>query len=356
MNFYTLMQCDALTLKNMIKKQTEKKEKRKIILAFILKNILCISFCMTVVILYSILFGTENSIAGVVVLIAVLVFRFVDLGVNKVNGVINVGIIFLIYTFFPYLSNKVNFALGFFIDLLAITVLLILSCHNMLMSNQSTVILSYLLLQGYDVTPEQFKNRAMSLVFGGIVVCIIYYVKHKNKKYRRSIKDLFLEFSFLSFRGRWQIKLALSLSTLILFGRILGLERIMWLGIACLSVLQPSVEKMNIRLKHRPMYVVVGCILFILGSFILPTPIFEQIGILGGLMTGFSGTYQWQTVFNCFGGLSNAVASLGLPMAILLRIVYNTVGSIYAVIFSKIFDLFVNKLSCEKTKDLMRKI
>lgn len=350
MRFYDMMQRDPLSLKNMIREEENKKEKRKIKTAFVTKNILCIAFCMIVVIGFSVIFGSENSIVGVVSILGILVFRSVDLGVNKISGTINIAIMFVIYAFSPYISNTIHPALSFFVNIISIAILLILTCHNLLMSNQSTVILSYLLIQGYNVTPAQFPMRVKSVLFGGLIVCIIYFVKHRHKDYRRSTKDLFLEFHHLSFRGRWQIKVAVSLSIVMLCGRLLSLDRTMWLCIACLSVLHPDVDQMYSRLKTRPIFVIVGCILFIAGFYIFPPALFEQIGIVGGLMTGFSGTYQWQTVFNCFGGLSTAISVLGLPMAIFLRIVYNIIGSVFAVIFSKLFDTITNKITCKKQK------
>lgn len=344
MKFYDLLQCGTIQMKNMIKNEKDKNEKKRLIIAFILKNIFCIAFCMAVVILYTILFGAENSIAGVVVLIAILVFRFVDLGVNLKSGIAGIAIIFSIYAFLPYLSNILNPSIAIFIDFFAIMLLLIISCHNILMSNQSVVVMSYLLLQGYNVTSYQFPKRAFCLILGGAVICTIYYFKHKNKTYRRNLKDLFLEYHHMSFRGKWQLKLSLALCTIIFLGRILSFDRVMWLGFACLSVMHPDSKTMYKRLLHRPIFVFIGCIFFIAGFYILPPFLFEQIGMIGGLIVGFCGSYQWQTVFNCFGGLASAITVLGLPLAIVYRITHNLIGSVYGVLVNFLFDKIFNKV------------
>ena len=62
------------------------------------------------------------------------------------------------------------------------------------------------------------------------------------------------------------------------------------------------------------------------------------MGIIGGIMVGFSSTYQWQTVFNCFGALSTSIPILGLEEAIIFRIVNNLFGSIYTKVFNKLFN------------------
>ena len=77
---------------------------------------------------------------------------------------------------------------------------------------------------------------------------------------------------------------------------------------------------------------------------ILPKEFSSLIGILGGIMCGFSATYKWQTVFNTFGGLTSAVPILGLEIAIIFRIVNNVFGAIYGRLFSKIFDKIEEKI------------
>jgi hypothetical protein len=62
------------------------------------------------------------------------------------------------------------------------------------------------------------------------------------------------------------------------------------------------------------------------------------IGMMGGIMVGFSATYKWQTVFNVFGALSSAVPILGLPVAVIFRIVDNVFGALYGKFFSRLFD------------------
>ena len=50
MSFYQAMQLGAINLKPLIKETEDKKLKQKYITAFVLKNILCLLFCIFVVI------------------------------------------------------------------------------------------------------------------------------------------------------------------------------------------------------------------------------------------------------------------------------------------------------------------
>ena len=79
MSFYQAMQLGAVNLKPLIKNTEDKKLKQKYIIAFVLKNILCILFCIFVVTSFSNIFGNENSVVGVVTVLALLTFRFSNL-------------------------------------------------------------------------------------------------------------------------------------------------------------------------------------------------------------------------------------------------------------------------------------
>ena len=70
---------------------TDKKEKRRHILIYNFKVYLVMVFCVAVVTLYSKLTGSENSVVGVTVLLAVLVLRQADFGIKTTHGLLSVS-------------------------------------------------------------------------------------------------------------------------------------------------------------------------------------------------------------------------------------------------------------------------
>ena len=110
MTFYQAMQLGAERLKPMIKNEEDKKTKQKYLGAFILKNILCILFCMLVVVFFSSFFGSENSMV---------------LGV------------FMIYAICPYLASNSNHFVGFVINFVSILSIIIFTCNNMMYANHT---------------------------------------------------------------------------------------------------------------------------------------------------------------------------------------------------------------------------
>lgn len=344
MNFYQQLQLNQAGSKRLIKESGIGKEKIQRTAIYIFKVLLTVSFCFLFVTLFSILFGNENSIVGVVTLLCLLVMRQADFGIDAKHSLAVLAIIFGIFAVGPHISSTLSPLGAFAVNLLCIFGIVLVSCHNLIMSNHSTFVLCYLLLQGYDVSGEAFHMRLLGLLLGGIIVTVVFYINHKDLKCPCKFSNLFADFNIASLRSQWQIKFALTLSMLMLFLDLLGFGRIMWAGIAAMSLMSPQTSDMLARIKWRAPGNVLGCILFLGLWFILPEGIFQYIGIIGGICIGFSAKYSWQTIFNSFGALYIASGIFGVPLAIFLRIFHNAVASIFSIISDKVFHLITGAL------------
>ena len=74
MTFYQELQLNQAGSKNLLKKSETVKEKSYHILVYLIKIAVTMAFCFLFVTIFSILFGNENSIVGVVVLLCLMVF------------------------------------------------------------------------------------------------------------------------------------------------------------------------------------------------------------------------------------------------------------------------------------------
>ena len=79
MTFYQELQLNQAGSKKMLKTSGTGKEKAYHMLVYLVKIALTMIFCFGFVTVFSILFGNENSIVGVVVLLCLMVFRNADL-------------------------------------------------------------------------------------------------------------------------------------------------------------------------------------------------------------------------------------------------------------------------------------
>ena len=349
MTFYQELQLSSTGSKQLIRNTAEPKEKRRHILIYNFKVYLVMAFCVAVVTLFTRLTGSDNSVVGVTVLLAVLVLRQADFGIRTSHGLLSITGIFGILMTAPRIANMLSPLPAFAVNAVAILLLMTLGCHNVIMYNHSTFVLGYLLLLGYDVTGAAYVKRVEGLVAGMILCMVVFYKNQKNRPYRRTFPDLFREFDMTSARTRWYLKLTFIVSSAMLIMNLLGLPRAMWAGIACMSVCLPFTDDCVARSGKRWQFNIVGCLLFIVLYLVLPKSMYPYIGMIGGIGVGYSAGYAWQTVFNTFGALSIAAGLFGMPAAVALRIGANVFGALYTVVCNKVIDRIAVKFSTYQT-------
>ena len=347
MTFYQELQLNQAGSKAVIRNCTDKKEKLRHIAIYLFKIFITMVFCMAVVIGFSKIFGNGNSIVGVVVLLCVMAFRFADFGIRTPHAMGALVIMFAILPFGPRLANAGGLAQEFLVNTVCILILMVLGCHNVVMFNHSTLLLSYLLLYGYDVTGELYIQRLIAMGIGAAATLIVDYRNHHKKVYKRSLKDVFQEFDMHSLRTRWQITMVFGVTTAMLIAGLLHIPRRMWIGIAAMSILVPFHEDAKQRAKARVPGNIVGCFVFLALYYFLPPSVYSYVGVIGGIGVGLSATYGCQAIFTTFGALSIAVGILGLPGAIFFRIFNNFFGAVYGVIFERGFGRVLDRVSVD---------
>lgn len=339
MTIYQELQLNAAGSKALVRHAKDKKEKGRHMLIYLCKVLLTLAFCMAVVMAYSMIFGAENSTAGVVVLLALLVLRMADFGIRTTHGV---GVIFLLFGILaagPRISNMAPMGLAFLVNVACIFGILVLSCHNVLMSNHSTFVLGYLLLQGYDVTGEAYVMRLAALASGAVICALVFYKNQRKRIHKRSFGDLFREIDLQAIRTQWYIKLTLGIATVLLVASILQLPRAMWAAIATMSTLLPFREDLVYRVKRRIPFNLLGGLVFLALYYLLPDGIYANIGLIGGFGVGFSAGYAAQTLFNTFGALAVAANLFGPAGAVALRVLCNGLGACYSYVFDWFFSI-----------------
>lgn len=355
MTLYQELQLSSVGSKQLIKKTEDKKEKRRHILIYNFKVYLVMAFCFAVVTIFSQIFGSANSVAGVTILLALLVLRQADFGIHTTHGLLSIAGIFTILMVGPKVSNLVSPTLALPINIACIFMIMILGCYNVIMSNQSTFVLGYLLLQGYDVSGTDYLMRVVGLFVGMILCMAVFYKNQKNRPHTKGFLDLFRDFDLKSEQSRWYVKFTLIVSLALWMVSFAGLPRAMWMGIACMSICQLKHEGCVEKAKKRGPYNVVGCLIFLALYRLLPTSMYPYIGIIGGIGVGYSAGYAWQTVFNTFGALSIAAGLFGPIAAVVLRMGLNLFASVYTVVCDNILDRIfqwntdtISEMACEE--------
>lgn len=359
MTFYQELQLNQAGSKDYIASFKTRKEKAKHIGIYFLKILLNIAFCTAFITLFSIIFGERNAIAGLAVLLSIMAFRFSDFGIRTSHAIFCVFVVFGILAVGPKIISVLPVGWAFCVNMIFIFLLLLLGSHNVIMFNHSTLVLSYLLLQGYNVSGHAFKMRLIGLFVGAVLTSVILYHNHRKIDYKRSLKNIFQEFSLSSTRSRWQLRLTFSVSTVLLIGSLLNVPKVYWMGIAAMSVTVPFRNDLVQRTKHRIIGSLAGSALFLAAYLLAPENLRSIFGIIGGIGMGLSVHYGWQTTFNAFSALSTAVNILGLKYAVMFRLFNNISSAVYTFLFDRIFepflifinDIYINilcKKSCSK--------
>ncbi|WP_167957984.1 FUSC family protein [Anaerosporobacter faecicola] len=345
MTFYQELKLNQAGSKELIRNAQNNKEKLRHIVIYLFKIFITMVFCMTFVIAYSKIWGNPNSIVGVVVLLFVLVFRNVDLSVKTSHAIAYLIAIFFILALGPRLCNAGNIFVELLVNIICIFILLFIGCHNVKMFNHSTLILSYLLLYGYDVSGYSYIKRIEGLAVGALITIVIYYRNHRKKTYELNLSNFIEEFNLKSDRTKWQISLTIAISSILFIARLIHLPRPMWIGIAVMSIITPFPTGQKEKVKARIIGNIFGALLVFLIYKYCPDVVYNNIGIIGGICVGLSATYGFQSMFNTFGAISIAATILGFPAAIFYRVFNNTIGAIYGLFFNKYFCKLLDNIS-----------
>ena len=177
MTFYQELQLNQAGSKNLLKKSETLKEKLYHMWVYLVKIAATMAFCFFFVSIFSILFGNENSIVGVVVLLCLMVFRNADLGIHTGQSTMLLALFFVIMTVCPHLANQFSPVLGMLLNIAALAVLILFGCHNPFMamaifsSGVSFTFCSHSAAQAMlpsvviITCPAQRTNRKMRLLF-----------------------------------------------------------------------------------------------------------------------------------------------------------------------------------------------
>lgn len=350
MKFYDELQLNQAGSKELIRKCSNVKEKIYHIFVYLFKIAITVGFCFVFVTLFSMAFGNDNSIVGVVVLLYLLVFRNSHFTVKTNQSIILIYLFFLIMAFMPRLANMTNPLIALFINVLSIGILVILGCNDPRLYNQSTLVLSYLLIYGYDVSGIMYQKRLVALLVGAILISLIFYFKHSTRDYKATILSVIKSFDITSNTTQWQLCQIICVPLVVCIVELLGFNRSMWAGIAGMSVILPFIEDTKKRVSGRIIGNVFGVIVFVILYLVLPSSIYAFIGIIGGIGVGLSAHYNFQAIFNTFGALAIASELYGFKEALFLRIGTNVFGGIFALMFCILFYQCMRKLCFQDVK------
>ncbi|WP_423363009.1 FUSC family protein [Mycoplasma sp. P36-A1] len=346
---YQLLQLSPKTLKEMIKDSDSSKEKKRCLIAITLRNFLLILFAIVYISFYTVVFGIENSSIAVGSFCILLGIRFISYNINIKESIAILALYFILTFVANLVSLTNNLYFSLISNFLFLLLIIILVTAKPIMGNAGIYVFSYIFIVETPVATSLLSMRFYALLFSFITCGLILYKKHYKKDKNKHTSELLKQFLKFDFKSLWQLRLATGVSLALFIGHLLQFERAVWIGYACMSILLPYQNNLKTRAFHRFSGVVVGSLTFGLISSVIPADYYSLIGPIAGLCIGFSVTYFWHSVFNCFGALLLASSLYGIDSSILFRIENNLFGILFAVIFVFLLTLLTPKNILETT-------
>ncbi len=353
MKFYDILQFDPQITKNLIQKTQSKKEKLKLWTGMIIRSILIVLFAIIFISTLSFYFGNENTPMAVAIFCIFLGIRFVDFGYCIQDELINLAVTFLLLLIAPVIASITAPLLGFLINFISFFIILFMTCDKPEMGNGGLYSFAYIYLSGNPVYGEQLIQRFYLTVTGFILCALIFFIKHKNKNKSIRFIEKIKQMNLNDFKYHWMTRMSFGVSLILILGMIFHIERFMWAGFACGSLLSEYSRHANIKKKfiQRFIGVIAGSAIFYLLYTFIPLNLHSFIGPLGGFCLGLCVDYKYKTAVNCLGALMIASQLYGLEYSVILRIADTTIGIIFAFIFYYMYEkLIIKKVELLQTE------
>ena len=297
--------------------------------------------------LFSSVFGPDSTLVSVSIVMVAMFVAKCDLGIANRHVPFVIALLFLaagasslLVLFHPFISLLFNIAFIF-------TTLLFAS-GRFEYSSHFPFLLSYVFLQGNPVTLSQLLLRMLSLLAGTIIVCVVYWVSHRNKKeITTTLGQVVKNIDFYSDRFSYCVRMTIGLSLAMLIGQILGAQKAMWISVTVMSLTQITYQQTKQRVWHRIGGTIVGAIFFVLiFEVLLPGQYTTAKLLILSYIYTFVSKYPVQMVFVTMNALAAAQYVLGLNASILYRIIFMLLGIVIALVVNKLNVTAI----CEKIK------
>lgn len=358
MRFYDALQLDPSILKPKIRAAEQPKERWKLVAAMASRAILIVLFAIAMISPVSTVFGPENSAMAVAMFCILLGIRFVDFGYCIKDSLINLAVVFSLLLIAPSAAARVNLFWAAIIHVFAFFTIIYMTSDQPEMGNAGIYTFAYIYLSGNPVAGELLWKRGILTLIGYVLCAAVLFVKHCNKNQNVRFGDVLAQFSFSSKKNQWQIQLALGVGLLLALGNVLSLERMMWAGFACGSIVgyySATAVEAKERVGQRIVGTAAGALVFFLVYQVVGEELRPLLGPLGGICLAFCTDYRSKTASNCLGALFMATGLYGLHHSVFLRVMHNILGVVFGyvflVLYQKVVDMYMAYRTSESVED-----
>lgn len=312
-----------------------------------INNTLLFLFIIAFVKGFTVLFGSDNSLVGVTLVIALLVLMTKDLTEKPIENLLGLTLLNITLGIFSYISSG-NIWLGLVLNFLTLGSMGYFLSENL---NKMIIVpfgLQYLFMLYTPVAGEAFIKRIISLVLGSILIMtvqLVFYRKNKGmKKVEASNKDegyrifkiLGKDYRVHQRRGGYALKIGLLTSITVFIVGFLNLGHGRWMVYTIFSLIELYSDQCIVRAKERLQGTVIG-ILITLSLFMLikDTAIRGAIVLIGGYLDTYTTNYRDKIICVTISVVASVSLTNGMLLTAFERIGYVFLGIILALIVNK---------------------
>lgn len=331
MNLYQSLQLSPFELKNRMREEATRKTKNYYLMVLFLRAIMMLLFSVFFIVSLTSIFGQEQSSLSVVLLCLLLSLRAVDFGYNVKESILGLGLVLTILLIVPQIVGYLSPVIAFILHFISLVSIFYITSYDRNYGNPSLYSFSYMFLVGTVQPWSAFGMRALLMLTMFVLFSWIYYKKHRDKHRDHTFHSRMLGEKRLNENNRFLLFLAFGMSLFFLIMNFFPLERYMWAGFACSSLLAGNHQQLKERSISRVFGAVSGSLLFLIIMRYLPSNYWLLVGPAAGFLLGFSTSYRNQTIINCFGALLLAQGIYGLEAAVSLRVFLNVFGVAFGI-------------------------
>ena len=333
MKFYDALQMDPAVLKQQIAACDTRWEKAYYWTAMAVRSVLIVAFAIVFISLLSGLFGADNTPMAVALFCMMLGIRFVHFEYCIGDSLLTLAAVLAILVFAPSAAAVLPPLLLIPLHFAAFFALLCMTTQRPEMGNGGLYSFAYIYLG------EALARRGLLALVGYLICGAILFAKHRHKHRAVRFHHVLRKFDLSVPVHLWQFRMALGVSLVLTAGQAFAVERFMWMGFACASLLSayPYSGNTFVRFRQRIEGAAAGSCAFLVLYLLTPESFHSLMGPLGGLCLGFCTDYRYKTAMNCFGALMLATGIYGLGSAVILRIVDTCLGATFALVFASVF-------------------
>lgn len=284
--------------------------------------------------IFSGIFGSNNTLIGVVIITAILMFSSMNLSLEFKDAILGIIVFFSAMGITSYFV-KYHPYIGIVIDFILVFLMTYIFSIDIKKKLYLPFILCYIFLQGSPATDSELPVRVISLFIGGALVAIIYYLTHRKaeEEDRRTIKDMLSNIDIHSLQTNFSLRMAIGITIAIFIGTIFNFTKGMWITSTVLSLTQPYYTDIKEKIGQRLVGTVIGAIIFvILFNFLIPRSLDSIVLLVIGYIYSFIKPYKIQMIFVTLNSLAAAMILFDSTISVPMRIFFVIIGIIIAVL------------------------